>query len=606
MILSSKIGISGTYHSDPTVGQIQDAIVASVSLMGIDFPIVQKENGDWAEYIDEYVFVDSPADPGIAIIKPTGEFYGINYDIYPTTDGVDWVVSMVDSLLYPRQPVSTVLALDRSGSMIGPPPTGTTPKIEVLKDAVGTFLDVWEAHAVPDDKIGVVDFSGSIDQYADPVTSDTLVPVDTEAANVEAHVASLSPGGSTCIGGAVATALDDLAPSPQRHIILFSDGMQNINPMLADVGTPIQILTVDPGDEGLYDLVQFVFGDSGVPPKPGEDLESFGTHIHTIGVGLTSSPWTDLMSQVAGQTGGLHFETPAPLVDLQSFYVNDLMQSFAGATPQLLRHRHATFTPAKGAFSDTCPVTDSAHRLTVVLSWQGDPDKNQLLCSLEAPGGILLDISGRTRVSARRRVVSVPLPAYHRGRVIEGGGRWRLHVMGTAKKEVPCQIFWIADDHLVHFDVGPIDRVYQVGDLLRISARLARGDAAIPAKQIQMAKVRTAWPSIDFKRFFNTYEVSPARARSVRRWLKTWHRHSLSAQTVKLYALNTDPKAIIRCIKTRSKTVALEPARGRLKAAVPLKKPGMHRFEFQVQAAAGGGQRIVRSRSVHVYVKPRT
>ena len=596
----------GVVHDDPTVAQIQDAIMASGSLMGVEFPIVQKENGDWAEYVDEYGFGGAPDDPGIAIIKPTGEFYAVNFNVYPSADGVDWVVKMLDSLLYPREPVNTVLALDRSGSMSGLPPTGATPKIEVLQDAVGTFLDVWETHAGPDDKVGVVDFNGSISQYADPVTMDTLVPLETEAANVESHVSALTATGTTCMGGAVATALDDLDLLSRKHIILFSDGMQNINPMLADVGGAIQILDVDPADAGLYSLVGSVYGDSGVPPKPGEDLDSFDTKIHTIGVGVTASPWTDLMSGIATQTGGLHFETPAPLVDLQSFFVNDLMDSFAGATPQVLRHRQTTFDPKKCGFKDACWINDSARRLTVVLSWEGEPDRSQLVCNLEAPDGTLVDISGRTKVSPRRRVISVPLPPYHRGELLKHDGRWRLHVMGTARKPVPCQVFWIADDHKVHLDLGSFTRVYRVGETLKVNAQLLQLGKPFPADLIQKAKVKVTSPTIDFSRFFEEYKVSPARVRLIKRDLKRWTKVEPSALDIKLHALNTDPRAVARCTRTRSKTVDLRPSSGRLTASVKLEKPGVHPVRLDVEALAGKRGRIVRTRTVNVFVTPRS
>jgi hypothetical protein len=579
------------------------AMASMFDLTPIEFPIVFRENGDWAQYVDEYNADGTMRAPGVCIIDPDGNFYAANHFMTLAHPGIDWVVRRVDEVLGARQPVDTILALDRSGSMGYPPPSGGSPdmKIDILKDAVGVFLDVWEANAVPGDRVGVVDFNGDLGQYVDPITTDNLVPVPDSVPDVDLYVRGLSHGGITCMGGAVANGLDALEESGRRHIILFSDGMQNCNPVLVEDGPFIQILHVDPADVGAHDFVDYILGDSGIAPKPGIDLEDFDTRIHTIGVGLSGSPWTDLMSEIASETHGLHFETPAPEIDLQNFYLNDLLESFKGATPQLVQHPHGTFGPAEGYAQDRCWINSTARWLTVVLSWQGDPDQNQLLCTLEAPDGTLIEIHSRTKAAPRRRVISMPLPTYHYDRLVNHAGEWRLHIMGRAKESVPYQVFWIVDDWHVHFDVATIDRSYRVGESLLLQATLLQDGEPLSARQIQKAMVRVASPTVDLGEFLDSYKVDPAE------WKRAKERGEelelISETELKLYALSQDKEAIAHCTKMSVQSVAMDYEQGKLVNKIEFTQPGMHRFDLYVDALDRKGYHIVRTRTLNVFVK---
>ncbi|MCP4677456.1 MAG: VWA domain-containing protein, partial [Deltaproteobacteria bacterium] len=328
------------------------------------------------------------------VIDQSGKFYAVRYDDWNTTGGADWVTKRVDELLGGRKPVDAVLALDRSGSMNGNPPSGASEsKIAILKDAVGLFMDVWEANLLPNDRIGVTDFASDVTQYShtEGTTTTKLVPLETHATEVRSYVDSLSTGGFTCIGGAAAVSLDELAASTLRHIILFSDGMQNYNPVIADeaYSPELEIRTVSSAEVDDYELVNSIAGDSGVPPKPGQSLHSFDTRIHTIGVGLSGDPWSALMSRIASRTSGAYFETPAPEADLQNFYLNVLLELFKGASPQLVQHSSGVYDPNGDTVENSCCINSSAQWLTVALTWQGDPEDNRLVCNLQAPDGTL-------------------------------------------------------------------------------------------------------------------------------------------------------------------------------------------------------------------------
>ena len=163
------------------------------------------------------------------------------------------------------------------------------------------------------------------------------------------------------------------------------------------------------------------------------------------------------MSEVASQTNGLFYETPAPEVDLQNFYLNDLMESFKGATPQIIHHALDAFNPQKTKAKETCWINSTAQWLTVALTWQGEADRNRLTCNLEAPDGTLVEIHSRTKTAPRRLVISMPLPTYHYGRLVDHVGQWRLHVYGSSEGDVSYQVFWIVDDPLTRLEFLPLD-----------------------------------------------------------------------------------------------------------------------------------------------------
>jgi hypothetical protein len=418
---------------------------------------------------------------------------------------------------------------------------------------------------------------------------------------VEAYVLGLTDGGITCMGGAVALALEALEESGRRHIILFSDGMQNCNPVLVEEGAFVQILHVDPGDVSDYDFVTQILGDSGIAPRPGIDLEDFDTHIHTIGVGLSGVPWTDLMSEIAFETDGLHFETPAPEVDLQNFYVNDLLESFTGATPQLVQHSHGTLSPEQAHRQDACWINSTPRWLTVVLSWQGNPDHNRLCCNLEAPDGTLIDIDSRTQVSPRRRVISMPLPTFHRDRLVSQAGQWRLHISGTTDGVVPYQVFWIVDDHHVRFEVTKFERAFYVGESLALRAKILQDGEPLPGTRIQEAVLYMASPMTDLGKFIQDYRIKP----NVLQQLKE-KREVLSLGSemeLKLYALSQDKDAVAHVTKMQARTLPMNYERADLVSEVKLVRPGMHHFHLQVMALDRQGYPITRTRTLHAWVR---
>ena len=157
--------------------------------------------------------------------------------------------------------VATALVIDNSGSMDGNDPDA------VRADAAVSYVNT----AVPGDRIGVVGFEDSAYDIADvaalPAGRDTLV---------DAIRAGVHAGGGTDIGSGVASACQMLQASglpAKRAAILMTDG-----------------------DGGYTDEASC--------------FTSHGWRIFTIGLGPGVN--SDLLTQIAEQTGGTFQPVPAP------------------------------------------------------------------------------------------------------------------------------------------------------------------------------------------------------------------------------------------------------------------------------------------------------
>src|SRR6266851_322715 len=233
------------------------------------------------------------------------------------------------------------LVLDTSGSMGDPAPGGT--KIDALKSAVGLFVDL-----LPDsqgDFIGGVTFSDQADVLLDYAAVDAA-----EKATVKAAVAPLTPAGATSIGSGLNLGFDQIifhAQTPRKVLLVFTDGMENTWPMIADVETPI--------------------------------LQS-GLEIYAVGLGSGAEIDANKLNQLAATSNGKFFASDDTLI-LRKNFVQVLADAFRmnmAADPVL--------TIAQGQTIDVkVAVTRCESRLRFVCAW--DDLDQQLDLTVIAPDG---------------------------------------------------------------------------------------------------------------------------------------------------------------------------------------------------------------------------
>lgn len=200
--------------------------------------------------------------------------------------------------------VALVMAIDKSGSMAvchcaqggGPDPPGSTPKVDVAKEAA-----IRSAAALgPDDEFGVVAF----DTAARWVVH-TAPLVDKAAA--ESSVADIQGSGGTNIYGGLAEAIDSLKQSRAavKHVVLLTDGWSNV---------------------GNYDALL-------------AEARAAGITVSTVSAG-GGSP--ELLASIASKAGGVFYQ-PRSSSEIPEILVRETQS-------RLRRYvQEETFTPAAAA-----------------------------------------------------------------------------------------------------------------------------------------------------------------------------------------------------------------------------------------------------------------
>jgi hypothetical protein len=210
------------------------------------------------------------------------------------------------------------------------------------------------------------------------VRAQTTVP-----ANMTAMGAGLLDG-IAALGGPLVRA------TPGRHIVLFTDGMQNVAPLVSPPPPPLTV---------------------GTQPLDG----SLGLRVHAIGVGA-SERFQELLDAIATATGGTSRLTTAPDTDLNQYFTQTLVDALQAGSPQLLAYRRGAL--GAGTAVEPIRVGRGARRLAIELSW---PRGAKLGTALERDGVPVAP----TRVieGAFYRVLAVEAPA---------AGTYRLRIFGKA------------------------------------------------------------------------------------------------------------------------------------------------------------------------------
>ena len=224
---------------------------------------------------------------------------------------------------------AAMLTLDFSGSMALQACATCDTRAQILKDATEIFVQLWSAVGDPDDRIGVTYFRRDIDQH--DIAGALLPSLGDGADEVIEDIGDQSPGDMTAMGGGVQRSIEALEPLTDaeiRRVILFTDGMQNVNPMILPSGNHHEIVN-EPGRINSNVLPS-------VPPISLNQLP--GIAVDTIGIGAGNA-FTGLLANIAGESGGRTWITTAPDNQLREFFVEELINALRGFSPQLIDYR---------------------------------------------------------------------------------------------------------------------------------------------------------------------------------------------------------------------------------------------------------------------------
>ena len=348
------------------------------------------------------------------------------------TPMADNVAPALDAIVRGRLPLDVVLVLDKSGSMNDLPPDAgagnLTTKVQILKSAVDAFVANWQMLDQPTadggdwsgDRIGVVFFDSS-------AVAQTLAGADAPANffvrrsagwnPIINDVNSLTPGGSTSIGGGINTGMQQWVtdPSNDATFVVVTDGIQNTAPLIQPTGS---------GFLGLLPV-------AGLP----QELRKRFIPILTIGFGTPAAVDEDLLRNIAFETSGRSYISVNATTLFDDFALT-LVSILKGNTASLAARRRATLTgPGPGPLQRVT-VDNSARRVVFSLQWT-PPLSNALDLEVFPPGASSPATPASSRTLPQASIQSFDIPPDH-------PGIWNVRVKrskkGDTKADVPYSL----------------------------------------------------------------------------------------------------------------------------------------------------------------------
>ena len=319
----------------------------------------------------------------------------------------------------PEGTAAAMLALDLSGSMLASGCTGCGSRLSMLQDAVTLFLETWWSLR-PNDRVGVTYFRTNIDE---PQFNSLRMPTLDSRAQIIQHLTGTGPvagNSSTAMGAGLQASVEEIKKLPPHivarpHVILFSDGMQNVNPMVQPI----------PGEPGFQ-----IANETGRPNSttastnpPTKLNECTGAPVNTIAVG-TGQPFLDQLQQIAGATGG-----QSSAIDdasgLRQMFIDQLISTLSASSPQLVAYRRSVLQ-AQSA-TEWFAANATARKVLLSVSWQ----RGQTLEIRAFKNGVDVTAGARLASGAFYRILTFDAPGPAGGL----GGQWEVRIggqLGTA------------------------------------------------------------------------------------------------------------------------------------------------------------------------------
>jgi hypothetical protein len=381
---------------------------------------------DVTEYRVSTYIVAAPSIECSAVSKHTGDTPAT---LIPVDDGVAPALVAENR---GRHPIDLVLVLDKSGSMADlPPGAGPSPmnpsKADILKSVINTFVAEWREIDQPTmgggewshDRIGVV-FFDSVPAAQTLVGADPPANVFVERGApaqgspgpwdaVTASVSSLTPGGSTSIGGGINEAMKQwkLDPAHDLSLIVVTDGIQNTAPL------------VEVQPNGFLGLLPI----SGFPLE----LRKRFVPIQTIGFGTPDAVDETLLKDISLETSGVSY------ISANAFTMFDalgwtLIALLKGNTASMALVHHDTMSGTGPSAPQPVIVDRSAQRVVFAVQW-APPARQALDLEVFRPNGTAAtpDSSETTQQSSIRTFNLTPGDA----------GKWTVRVKRRTKSTAP-------------------------------------------------------------------------------------------------------------------------------------------------------------------------
>lgn len=386
------------------------------------------------------------------------------------------LVTSASGAITDRDPVDVMLVLDISGSMLSPACPTCAAKFQVLKDAVELFINLWTAVTVPDDRIGVTYFTTNITEFTSG--GNVMLPVLDNADNMITHIQgqTTEPNHLTAMGGGIQSAINRLTLTTRpRNMIVFTDGMQNVNPMVQKIDDSPDYLEIADDPSCLY--------DSNIDPTsiPTKLDSALGIKVNTIGVGATP-PFVEMLQNIAAETAGKTKITTAPDNDLRRFYVEELIDVLRNYSPQLLAYRYGNLVT--NTATEKFTVNNGAGKIILKLSWKRG---NEFSFKVEKDG-VDLTRYGHFINGSFYRIFSLDLPvSIQEHAPITAGGDWFMKITGESGASYEAAA--IVDEPALKYDFSIGRKEYKAGDPLELDVKLHIGHNSVTDAQRVTARI---------------------------------------------------------------------------------------------------------------------
>jgi hypothetical protein len=366
---------------------------------------------------------------------------------------------------------AAMLTLDMSGSMSAPACPGCATRAAVLKDAVELFVQLWSVVSMPSDRIGVTYFRTDVSQFA--LNGAALPLLSDGADDVIDDVDGQMPGNATAMGGGLQRAieaLDDPAVDSEiRRVILFTDGMQNVNPMVLPVG-------------GHHEIINEAGRPNSNVAPTGLRLDQLGgIAVDTIGVGAGQA-FVGLLDDIADETGGRAWLTTAPDDDLRRFFVEELINALRGFSPQLVAYRRGSIGTAGS--TEAFSIEDGVDKVVLKVSWK----RSDSLDMSVTKDGVDVTSAGRFVGGAFYKIFVIDLPGKSGGGPIASRGTWELRIKGKAGTAYEAAAI-VDGGRIVYDAVFDVDRP-RLGDPLDLVVRLTGAGQPIGSAEVAVTLLR--------------------------------------------------------------------------------------------------------------------
>ncbi len=433
---------------------------------------------DIVEYrISTYV-VAAPNAECSAATKHTGDAAA---SLIPADDGV---APALVALNRGRHEFDVVLVLDKSGSMSELPPGALSGAVKstILKAAVKAFIAGWDAidapiddYEWPHDRLGLVFFdSGAVPQSfpnGDPPANVFVQRGSGGWGAVGTKVDTLSPGGSTSIGGGINEAMKQWKADPDNdlNVVVVTDGMQNTAPLVAP--TPAGFLGLAPV--------------SGLP----EELRKRFIPIQTIGFGTPAQVDENLLRNIAFETSGMSYIAVSEST-MYDVFAQTLVAILKGNTASIATREHGTLSGKGPTAPLPVQIDRSVKRVTFMLQW-APPARDALDLEVFAPGTATLATPTSTRTLAQAVLQTFD---FKRG---AEGGVWMVRVKrgkSTAER-VPYTLNVLFLEGGLDFNFSFDKLRPSTGDKLLLRATVSMNGKPVTGVPDEAIKVRVSRPS---------------------------------------------------------------------------------------------------------------